>query len=350
MSQLVLVMSQISYRYEDKFNISNNIADESLFSQDLATGRSKYEHAALHCDRCCGEAWGRNRGGSDWMFWILHLPVNLSSRQLSKLVSCSFSCCTSEVDVWGTTGLKMNLYRSFGNLMEAWVTEEGQCSGNNDEDSPSPSSDTGTTLRSDSVDSGVETASSDTSFPATPCSISTDNAEKDTFTPQREGEGLTPASTSQSPVFSSPVPSVTSSSSPRICPRGAPEGSTTLHQKVEQALQRTNSKNPEPLTVDEVLRRRPRASFLPKRHASELVRGQRPESCGLRRTVNQSMTVRQMSEMCRRPMSRSFDKQSAQTTSEVRYCLCSKPNFVIIFKHFAFLKKAKEIQAFPYCV
>ncbi|XP_044031140.1 uncharacterized protein si:dkey-106l3.7 isoform X1 [Siniperca chuatsi] len=216
----------------------------------------------------------------------------------------------------------MNLYRTFGNLMEAWVREEGQCSDsdwlrNNDEDSPTPSSDTGTNLRSESVDSGVETASSDTSFPAASCSVSTDNTEIDTFTPEREGDRFTPASTSQSPVFSSPVPSSSSSFSSRLCPSRAQEASTILHQKVEQTLQRTDSEhlkdNIEPLTVDEVLRRRPQAPFLPKRHYSELVRGQRSDSFGLRRTVNPSVPMRQM---CRRPMSMSCDKQPAQTRLE----------------------------------
>lgn len=50
-SWLVLVMSWISYQYGDKSNISNISADESLFSQDLETGRRSYEHAALRCDR-----------------------------------------------------------------------------------------------------------------------------------------------------------------------------------------------------------------------------------------------------------------------------------------------------------
>ncbi|XP_035524012.1 uncharacterized protein si:dkey-106l3.7 [Morone saxatilis] len=211
----------------------------------------------------------------------------------------------------------MNLYRSFGNLMEAWVSEGGQCSdsewpGNNEEDSPTPSSDMGTNLRSESVDSGVETASSDFSFLATSCSISRDNAEIDTFTPEVEGDRLTPASTSQSPV-----PSLSSSSSLRLCPSRAQEGSAALSQKLEEALQRTDSKHlkdkPEPLTVDEVLRRRPGASFLPKRHTSELVRGQRSESFSIRRTVKPSLPTRQL---CRRPMSMICNRQPAQTRLE----------------------------------
>lgn len=223
----------------------------------------------------------------------------------------------------------MNLYRSFGNLMEAWVTEGSLCSdlewlGNHDEDSPASSSDMGTNLRSESVDSGVETTSSDASFPATSCSISTDNAEIDTFTP----------TSSQSPVLSSPVPYCSSSSSPQLCPSRTQEGSTALHLKVKQALERTDSKrlkdNPEPVTVDEVLRRRTRASFLPKRHTSDLVRGQRSHSFGPRRTVNPSVPVRQMSDIYRRPLSMSCDKQPVQTRSEVRCCLCHKPNCVKI--------------------
>uniref|UniRef100_UPI0037E7F713 uro-adherence factor A n=1 Tax=Semicossyphus pulcher TaxID=241346 RepID=UPI0037E7F713 len=172
----------------------------------------------------------------------------------------------------------MNLYRSFGNLMEAWVTEGGRSMdsewlGLNDEDSPTPSSN----LRSESVDSGVETASSETSFPATSCSVSTDYAEID-------------ASISQSPVLSSPLLLSSASSSPHLSPSGPRESSIALHQKLEQALQRTDSKclqeNSGTPTVDEVLRRRP------KRHTSEVVRGQRS-----------SVPARQMSEMCRRPMS-----------------------------------------------
>nr|XP_046231639.1 uncharacterized protein si:dkey-106l3.7 [Scatophagus argus] len=210
----------------------------------------------------------------------------------------------------------MNLYRSFGNLMEAWITEEGQCSysegqENNDEDSSSLSSPMGTNPRSESVDSGVETASSDMSFPATSCSISTDNTEIETFT--SEGE----VSTSQSPVLSSPLPSSSSPSSPRLCSTRAQEGSIALHQRVEEALQRTHSKlikdNTLPLTVDDVLRRQPRASFLPKRHASELVRGQRSESFGLRRTVNPLVP---MGLTRRRPMSMISYKQPAQTRLE----------------------------------
>ncbi|XP_022072015.1 uncharacterized protein si:dkey-106l3.7 [Acanthochromis polyacanthus] len=211
----------------------------------------------------------------------------------------------------------MNLYRSFGNLMETWLSEgnplcpDSEWSGSNAEDSPMPSPEN---LRSESVDSGVETASCDMSSPA----ASTDNAEMDLFTPR-----LTPASTSQSPILLSPAPSSSSSSSPHLCLSRAEKNPTeALHSKLEQALQRTDSRqlkeNPKPLTVEEVLNRRPRASFLPKRHASELVRGQRSGSFGLRRTVNPSVPVRQMSDVCRRPQSAlSYDKPRSEEGKEL---------------------------------
>ncbi|XP_040914690.1 uncharacterized protein si:dkey-106l3.7 [Toxotes jaculatrix] len=214
----------------------------------------------------------------------------------------------------------MNLYRSFGNLMEAWVAEgslysDSESLGNNDGDSPAPSSDMETNLRSDSVDSGVETASCDTSFPATSCS-----AEIDGFIPEIECEGLTSASTSQSPVLSSPVPSSSSSSSPRLCPSKPLESSIALHPKVEQALQRTDSKHqkdkPGPLTVEEVLRRRPQASFLYKRHTSVLVRGRRSESFGPRKTANPPISIGQISEIWTRPRSVNCDKQRLEELGE----------------------------------
>ncbi|XP_008288228.1 uncharacterized protein LOC103363308 [Stegastes partitus] len=207
----------------------------------------------------------------------------------------------------------MNLYRSFGNLMEAWLTEgnppcpDSEWLGHNAEDCLTPQPEN---LRSESVDSGVETASCDMSSPA----ASADNADMDLFTPR-----LTPASTSQSPVLLSPVPSSSSSSSPHLGLGRAEKSpaAAVLHSKLEQALQRTDSKqlkdNQKAPTVEEVLGRRPRASFLPKRHTSELVRGQRSGSFGPRRTVNTSVPVRQMSDVCRRPLSAlSYDKPRSE--------------------------------------
>ncbi|XP_030005036.1 uncharacterized protein LOC115429587 [Sphaeramia orbicularis] len=209
--------------------------------------------------------------------------------------------------------LEMNLYRSFGNLMEAWVSEgapDSEWLENNDEDSPLSSSDMETNLRSESVDSGVETPSSDMSFPVTSGLLS---AESDTFTAEKE-DGLTSASTSQSPVLSSPATLHPSSSS---C-LSQQQGSTALHLKLEQALQRTESKkeNNKTLTVDEVLRRRPRASVLPKRHISDVVRGHRSDSFSLRRTVSPSVLVKQMSETHRRPQSMTFGKLPTQAIAE----------------------------------
>ncbi|XP_047425478.1 uncharacterized protein si:dkey-106l3.7 [Mugil cephalus] len=206
----------------------------------------------------------------------------------------------------------MNLYRSFGNLMEAWVTEESvcpdsDCPGNKATEPLTPSSDMETNLRSESVDSGVETASCDMSIPAASHSLSTDNSEMDLFTPQ--GEGLSPASTSLSPVPSS-------TSSPHLGPSRAEEDSPAVH-KVEETLKRTQSQllkdNAKPPTVEEVLRRRPRASFQPKRHTSQLLRGERLESFGVRRTANPSVPIRHMSEIYRRPLSESCDRHRSES-------------------------------------
>lgn len=187
----------------------------------------------------------------------------------------------------------------------------------NNEDSPAPSPDTGTNW-CESQDSGVEAGGSDTSCPATSCS--TDNAETD-FTPERDSDVLTAASTSQSPFLCSPAPSSSSSSSPRLCHSRAQEGSAALNHKVEQALKRINSKSlkarPELLTGDEVLWRQPCPSLLPKRHSSELVRGQRLQRFHPRWTVDPSVSVRHMSEKWRRKLSVSGD----QPGSEVRYSL-----------------------------
>ncbi|KAL6097038.1 uncharacterized protein ACO6RY_06225 [Pungitius sinensis] len=173
----------------------------------------------------------------------------------------------------------MNLYRSFGNLMESWVADAGQYSdaarlGNNGEDLPTSSSDTGTSLRPDSVDSGVETASSVMSSPATPTSVSTNAG--------REAYGLTPASPSQSPAFSS-----SSSSSPVLGASGA--------QRV---------------SVDEMLMRRPRAST-----GSWVARGQRSRSFALKRSAYAPVPTTQTSGPRRRSIT-CCDIQTDQTKSQ----------------------------------
>lgn len=159
--------------------------------------------------------------------------------------------------------------------MEVWVTKEGQCSyseplGRNDETSPSPS----TNLRSESVDSGVEMASSDMSFHA---------AELDGFTPDRDRS----ARASESSVLSCPSPS--KPFSPCLPPSGAQDHSNILHQKVEAALQRSNSKHLKDKPAVEIRRRDSRAHQWP---TSESLRGQRSDRFDLRRMFNPSEPMR----------------------------------------------------------
>ncbi|XP_041825097.1 uncharacterized protein si:dkey-106l3.7 [Melanotaenia boesemani] len=192
----------------------------------------------------------------------------------------------------------MNLYSSFGNLMEAWVNKDRTCTGsewigNNAEDSPT-SSDMSTNPCSESVDSGVETASCDTPCAATSCSVSTNNAEVDLIT--EPNEELTPGLTSQSPFPSFSVTSSSSSSSPRLCASRAEEVSVDLHLKVVKALQRVNSRRLK--REDELHSRPPQASFPSKQHTPKSERRQRSESLGPRRRV-----AKQMSETHRRPLS-----------------------------------------------
>lgn len=169
-----------------------------------------------------------------------------------------------------------------------------------EDDPPSPPSDVDTNVRSESVDSGVETASSDSSFPTTSVS-----ADLDMFAPERQDTPL-----SQSPALSLPAPSSSLSSSPYLMPN---------RSKVEQALTRIESikDKRQGATVDEVVRRRPLSSLLSKRHTSDLVRGQRSGSFGLRTSPSPSLLVRQMSEVPRRPQSAIYDRQISDTIPEV---------------------------------
>lgn len=166
-----------------------------------------------------------------------------------------------------------------------------------EDDPPSPPSDVDTNVRSESVDSGVETASSDSSFPTTSVS-----ADLDLFAPERQDTPM-----SQSPALSLPAPSSSLSSSPYN------------RSKVEQALTRIESikDKRQGATVDEVVRRRPLSSLLSKRHTSDLVRGQRSGSFGLRTSPSPSLLVRQMSEVPRRPQSAIYDRQISDTIPEV---------------------------------
>jgi len=132
------------------------------------------------------------------------------------------------------------------------------------------------------------------------CFVSTNNTEMDLF-----NEELSPGSQSPFPSFSE-----TSSSSPRLCPNRADEGSAAFHLKVEKALQRADSKHLK--RVDELRSQQPQESFPPKQHASESVRCQRSESFCLRRRVNPSAPVRHSSEKHRRPLSVGCVKQRSE--------------------------------------
>lgn len=169
--------------------------------------------------------------------------------------------------------------------MEAWVTEEGQCSysellGDNGKAASSPS----TNLRSESVDSGVEMA--DTSFHATSSSVSMDNTELDGFTPERGPNGASEPSLLSCPSTPNPF-------SPCLSPGGAQDHSSLLHQRVEAALERSHSKHlknkPECLTAAEIHRRHSRAH---QRHHAESMRGQRSDRFDLRRMFNPSEPMR----------------------------------------------------------
>lgn len=161
------------------------------------------------------------------------------------------------------------------------MTEEGQSSyseGDNGEAASSPS----TNLRSESVDSGVEMASADTSFHATSSPVSTDNTELDGFTPERASD----------PSLLS-CPSPPNPFSPCLSPGGAQDHSALLHQRVEAALERSHSKRlknkPECLTAAEIHRRQSRAH---QRHQAESTRGQRSDRFDLRRMFNPSEPMR----------------------------------------------------------
>ncbi|XP_061658019.1 uncharacterized protein si:dkey-106l3.7 [Syngnathoides biaculeatus] len=136
----------------------------------------------------------------------------------------------------------MNLYRNFGNLMEAWVAEQSpdpQLLEDIPEASPTHSSFSSSgwekNVRTESVDSGVETASTDTFFATS--SLSTDMAEMDSFA---SGQGTEMAFSSMGsaslPRYWSP-PASSQPTSPRRV-----QGSAVFNQKLKQALQRSESR------------------------------------------------------------------------------------------------------------
>lgn len=180
------------------------------------------------------------------------------------------------------------MYRSFGNLMEAWVNEGARNSysepaaGSHDEDPQTPGSHVEAEQRWESLDSGVETCSSDVSSPSP-----ADNSEPP------GGRCLAQASPS-------PPPS----------PGRAQGGPASPQQRVEQALQRTSSQHlkekAEPLTAAAVLRRLPRASPASRRSESFELRGSEV------RTRSNARPAR------RRPASMIVDKLPSQRKLEVR--------------------------------
>lgn len=195
--------------------------------------------------------------------------------------------------------------------MEVWVAEELQSSccellGSHEGRPPPPP----TNLRSESVDSGVEMASYDMSFHTTCGSVSADAAELDGFTPDRDASRRA----SESSVLSCTSPS--SPFSPCLPPGGARDRSSILHQRVEAALQRSNSKHlkhkPACLTAVEIRRRDSRVH---QRPASASLRGQRSDRFDLRRMFNPSEPLRLTGH--RRP-SVASDTLALQRNVEVR--------------------------------
>ncbi|KAF7661791.1 hypothetical protein LDENG_00254800 [Lucifuga dentata] len=217
----------------------------------------------------------------------------------------------------------MNLYRNFGNLLESWVTEGGQCSDadwlDNDGNSSTSSPVMDAILHSESVDSGVEMESSVMSLPATCCSGSMENTEIETVTEERERNRVTPNSTLQSPLFSGP--SSASSSSLNLCPSTTQEPSTALHLKLEQALKRAEPKhsrnNLGSQTDAEYVRQHTRASFFLRRHTAALAKTQRSKSFRPLSVTGPLVSSRQISEPRRCRLSLHSDNRPALEKLEV---------------------------------
>ncbi|KAL0965568.1 hypothetical protein UPYG_G00283040 [Umbra pygmaea] len=162
----------------------------------------------------------------------------------------------------------MNLYSSFGNLLESWVTNgephitrSGPQLGNalEDEWEPGYSGDTltiseiasmckpeeGPLVQSDVEDSGVEMASSEASLPSSPYSITLGKTDSVPLSPTtgKEQDGLPSSSPPCSPVFSLTSSCSSSSSSPftSISHLGPRDVTTSNHPNVEEALRRTDT-------------------------------------------------------------------------------------------------------------
>ncbi|XP_061554832.1 uncharacterized protein si:dkey-106l3.7 [Phycodurus eques] len=138
----------------------------------------------------------------------------------------------------------MYLYRNFGNLMEAWVAEQSpdpQLLEDIPEGSPARSSFSSSGLeknvRTESVDSGVEIASTDTFFPTS--SLSTDMAEMDSFASGKGNDSYMEFSSIRSASLPSylSLPDFSQPTSPSRVQRYA-----VFNQKVKQALLRSESR------------------------------------------------------------------------------------------------------------
>ncbi|KAM9794830.1 uncharacterized protein ACBT44_018723 [Syngnathus typhle] len=182
----------------------------------------------------------------------------------------------------------MNLYRSFGNLLEAWVAEQEpdtELLEDFPNDSPTCSSPSSSgmerNVRAESVDSGVETASTDT-FCLT-SSLSTEMAEMDSFASGNDNFGpfLSLGSASLPPC---PPPAAISQ--PRRLSRI--QGSVIFNTKLKQALQRTESRRSSESHTDD------RRFHAVSRYRNPLLRS---ESFGTRETPIPSVSLTQILDM-----------------------------------------------------
>ncbi|XP_037122507.1 uncharacterized protein si:dkey-106l3.7 [Syngnathus acus] len=179
----------------------------------------------------------------------------------------------------------MNLYRSFGNRLEAWVAEQEPDTEllediPNDSLTCSSPSSSGMerNVRAESVDSGVETASTDT-FCLT-SSLSTEMAEMDSFASGNDNFGpfLSLGSASLPPC----PPPAAISRPPRL---SRIQGSVTFNPKLKQALQRTESRRSSESHTDD------RRLHAVSRYRNPLLRS---ESFGTCETLRPSSSLRQI--------------------------------------------------------
>ncbi|XP_077352707.1 uncharacterized protein LOC144001925 [Festucalex cinctus] len=190
----------------------------------------------------------------------------------------------------------MNLYRSFGNLMEAWVAEQSpdpELLEDIPKEPPSlSSSGLGKNVRAESVDSGVETAS-------------TDIAEMDSFASGVAHDNYIPFSSAGSaslPPYPTP-PAVSQPTSPSRL-----QGSVVFNSKLRQALKRSESRRQsEPHGDDQCVR-------AASRHRTSMMRS---ESFGSWKSVRPSVPGWHRSRM--EPMQGSREVFSTDLSPGLRY-------------------------------